>query len=215
MTVLSDKCISYHQVVTLYIYGHCCCIWQMERRWILPLLLGHHSKSKINFPYWNVSPNSGGAVFVYRWAILLAAEWSCTCLRAWSFRVMPKSFIFLTAFGIYFLITHLLPSAVSVALNAFRNVRLENWYFSAWNFMVFSVTYCIENMLHFFQPQQLSVPLFVTNFPAWCMSVTDIEAGYLVGVRLTLIGVLHGVELLLWHSPFSRCYLISSRNLIK
>ena len=92
MTVLSDKCISYYQVVTLYIYGHCYCIWQMERRWILPLLLGHHSKSKINFPYWNVSPNSGGAVFVYRWAILLAAEWSCTCLCAWSFRVMPKSF---------------------------------------------------------------------------------------------------------------------------
>ena len=57
--------------------------------------------------------------------------------------------------------------------------------------------------------------LFFTNFPARSMSVSDIQAAYLVGVRLILGGVLHGVELLLWHSPSSRCDLISSRNLIK
>ena len=56
---------------------------------------------------------------------------------------------------------------------------------------------------------------FCTNFPARSMPVTDIEAAYLVGVGLTLRGVLHGVELLLWHFPSSWCDLISSKNLIK
>ena len=40
---------------------------------------------------------------------------------------------------------------------------------------------------------------FFTDFSAQSMSFTDIEATYLVGVGMTLGGVLHGVELLFSH----------------
>ena len=82
-------------------------------------------------------------------------------LACMSSRVMPKSSIFLTAFGIYFLMTHLLPSAMSVALIAFRNSLLQNCSFSPWNLLVFSVTHCMEDMSKF---SNFSVAPFALTF---------------------------------------------------
>lgn len=71
---------------------------------------------------------------------------SCTRLHACS-KAIPKSSIFFNTFAIYFLITHLLKSAMAAALNSFRNVLLGKSIF--FNFKVFRVFHCIEVISNF------------------------------------------------------------------
>ena len=71
---------------------------------------------------------------------------SCTRLHTCS-KAIPKSSTFFNTFAIYFLITHLLKSAMAAALNSFRNVLLEKSIF--FNFKVFRVFHCIEVISNF------------------------------------------------------------------
>ena len=156
---------------------------------------GHHPE---NFPYWKFSLSSGDAVFAHCWTI---------------FHVVPNYSIFFTAFWIYFLAAHLLLPRWSAALNSFQNSPLEIWSFSMWNVLVFLVIYCMENV-NFFNLCNCRLLLFI-NFPDRNISVSNAETAYLVGVRLTLEDVSHGIEIFLCNYPSSRWYFKFLRKLTK
>ena len=49
---------------------------------------------------------------------------------------------------------------MSIALNTFRNVTLENWSFLTWNFLVFSIIHCIEDISNYSSSITLSDSYF-------------------------------------------------------